>query len=882
MNAKVSVIVPVRNAEELLPGCLDSLVGQSLEEIEIIVVDVGSTDRSPDVADSFAARYSSKICSLALEDGCFAAAMDLGMEHASGEYIGAVRGGDRVARDMYERLYACAVETPAEIVCCTSARVEAGKEIKRYLSKKTDLFGTSALESPELLKYAKTSFWNKICKRDFLIRGGYRFSSGDPDRDAVTGYEVLMDADRIACVNLPLYYWIENRRAGEAQADGGGAAGSAAPEEDGLPQGPETERVGETAGQSGRDRAFGVFERCDGLLAAVRSRTAADGPDALYQMIAGLCVSSISTRLNQLARGRDRRLLRAFTGRAYDYLERNFPDWREHPAFCSAGKGPLTRVRASMLRHRATAELYYGIPWPVKKKLRHAAKKIRHLFKGKKASKKQEKKGGGGNPSCNIELLEWVQHLLRRIGVQSFADFSSLWEIVQRGETLVRLPTAEIGVLAADRQENCRIRRFLEGQGLEVCRQYVFADEVVEETYAMGAGRIVLHYYRTEGTRARTRMPYKLADHVYEEKGQSHLMELTGFSPEALETVSVNGREISVPRNAGQMLEERYGFGWREKRAPVGLETPSVRLLEGVCHRISYKYVGHELLNEEWFQCANRHSLALLKSLHGQYLEMLAIIDRICREHHLTWYLGEGTLLGAMRHHGFIPWDDDVDILMPKEDYDVFIQVAPKEAGKQYVLDHYSVRPKTPWLCARLRLIGDCDFACKNLFKVSNEYGPDIRILPLYTVSQAYGPEQRARKRRLARYRLMLRYKAGILPRKRAHGRWKYLSVLLPASYLHKRAEALLQSFQEEGDYCANYMSGYSIQKQIFPQDYYGTPRYVAFEDMELPVPQKAEEILCAIYGADWDRMPGYEARMAKSGMLHRTEKNRYESIVIR
>lgn len=67
-------------------------------------------------------------------------------------------------------------------------------------------------------------------------------------------------------------------------------------------------------------------------------------------------------------------------------------------------------------------------------------------------------------------------------------------------------------------------------------------------------------------------------------------------------------------------------------------------------------------------------------------LQILIYVDKICKENNLVYWIAYGTLLGAIRHKGFIPWDDDVDVLMPREDYEKFIQIVNKKNGKYKAL----------------------------------------------------------------------------------------------------------------------------------------------------------------------------------------------------
>jgi len=77
----------------------------------------------------------------------------------------------------------------------------------------------------------------------------------------------------------------------------------------------------------------------------------------------------------------------------------------------------------------------------------------------------------------------------------------------------------------------------------------------------------------------------------------------------------------------------------------------------------------------------------VLKKLQLTGFDILKEIDRICQKHNIKYFLMYGTLLGAVRHSGFIPWDDDVDIGMIQEDYIKFIEIAPFELGEKYQLD---------------------------------------------------------------------------------------------------------------------------------------------------------------------------------------------------
>lgn len=126
----------------------------------------------------------------------------------------------------------------------------------------------------------------------------------------------------------------------------------------------------------------------------------------------------------------------------------------------------------------------------------------------------------------------------------------------------------------------------------------------------------------------------------------------------------------------------------------------------------------------------------LIKRVWAAELEMLAHVDEICKRHGLMYYAYGGTLLGAIRHNGFIPWDDDLDIAMKREDYNKFLEVAPKElpSGYQILNNYYEEWDNTITKIANSRKI---DFGDEYMARFHNcPFAVGIDIFPLDYVSR--------------------------------------------------------------------------------------------------------------------------------------------------
>ena len=92
-----------------------------------------------------------------------------------------------------------------------------------------------------------------------------------------------------------------------------------------------------------------------------------------------------------------------------------------------------------------------------------------------------------------------------------------------------------------------------------------------------------------------------------------------------------------------------------------------------------------------------------IKEAQKIQLEILIDFDKLCRAHDIKYQLFSGTLIGAIRHNGFIPWDDDVDVCMLREEYEKFLEVGKKELGEEYFIQNYMSDPKFQSQYSKLR-----------------------------------------------------------------------------------------------------------------------------------------------------------------------------------
>lgn len=220
----ISVIVPVYNVEQYLHRCVDSILAQTVEKMEIILVDDGSTDRSGAICDEYAAREE-RIQVFHKENGGLTSAWKAGMELASGSYVGFVDSDDWIDTDMYERMLALALCENADMVVCglvfdfEDPKIPKREEISNFSQESynraelTSLFPTLLNDGYFFGRTIQPARVTKLIRRGLVRDNMYfcdeRVAVGE---DLQLTFPVLLDVQKLCVVQnfYPYHYWINN------------------------------------------------------------------------------------------------------------------------------------------------------------------------------------------------------------------------------------------------------------------------------------------------------------------------------------------------------------------------------------------------------------------------------------------------------------------------------------------------------------------------------------------------------------------------------------------------------------------------------------------------------------------------------------------------
>jgi lipopolysaccharide cholinephosphotransferase len=244
-----------------------------------------------------------------------------------------------------------------------------------------------------------------------------------------------------------------------------------------------------------------------------------------------------------------------------------------------------------------------------------------------------------------------------------------------------------------------------------------------------------------------------------------------------------------------------------------------------------------------------------IRTLQLIQLEALKEVDRICHAHDITYYFIGGSLIGAVRHQGFIPWDDDIDLAMLRPDYERFTDICKTELNEKYFLQNEKTDPFFYQTMSRICTLGTF---------IQEEYSNHIPfnksvyldIFPLDKIPEdGEGQKKQASAIRRIDKLIFLKscyvYDKGFLNSKRI-GKKIVQGLLWPLPYhsLMVQREKIIRQYEEApSSLVCSTASRYRYEKQIHPVDRFGSPQYLAFEGEYYPVPSDWDGYLKQLYG---------------------------------
>lgn len=260
-----------------------------------------------------------------------------------------------------------------------------------------------------------------------------------------------------------------------------------------------------------------------------------------------------------------------------------------------------------------------------------------------------------------------------------------------------------------------------------------------------------------------------------------------------------------------------------------------------------------------------------LKHLQNLEMDILRDFMRICEENKLTYFGYAGTGIGALRHKGYIPWDDDIDISMPRKDYETFLRLVTEQMGEKYEVLNAETDPNFPLTTTRLVLRGtrfreyamkdvDCNWGIfLDLYALDNAADGCLayywqmwstwfwsKLLILRSIPHPYLPMHGALAKLVTGICTAVHY---VMKWTGVSGKWLYNRTEKASRRYENRKTGRIAYFCDT----LPYTNVYAI-KDTYPL------RYLPFEDVDLPFPKNLEEVLTKMYG-DYMTMPPVEKR---------------------
>jgi len=319
-NPKVSVIVPVYNTEKYLRTCIESLVTQTLEDVEIVIINDGSKDSSETIIKEYIEKYPDKFVYRSQKNSGQAVARNQALDLCNGEYIGFLDSDDFVKEDMFERMYRKAVETSADYVACgyTDLTYENEKEVElqHYVASKV------AYQTKDMFMGALVSPFLHLYRREIIEKSKVKFPEGVIYEDTAFYLNLIPYIKTLAVIEEPLAYRVRHSNS--------------------------------TMTTFKAQKVAQIFPVIDAALEYYKQHNFYEEykNELTYFCVRILLCSSIG----RIGKVEDKTKRKELVRKTLEYIEENFPDYRKNPYF----RGGMQNLYMKSF-NKATAGLFSGL-----------------------------------------------------------------------------------------------------------------------------------------------------------------------------------------------------------------------------------------------------------------------------------------------------------------------------------------------------------------------------------------------------------------------------------------------------------------------------------------------------------------------------------------
>ena len=255
-----------------------------------------------------------------------------------------------------------------------------------------------------------------------------------------------------------------------------------------------------------------------------------------------------------------------------------------------------------------------------------------------------------------------------------------------------------------------------------------------------------------------------------------------------------------------------------------------------------------------------------IRKLQLAQLYIMKNIAAICDENNICYYLCGGTLLGAIRHSGFIPWDDDLDITMYRQDLKKLTKIVEEKYSDLFFVQNFQSDKNYARYIPKIRLNGTVQME-EDYVKSDIHQGIYIDIFPLDHVTKSGGVGLVLRGKLL---RLLFAYKTVRCTKNKQTTKWKKFlmnilrpfTYLIPQSFVNFLFDWVCTATDKPGAiYTTSFASHYMWKKQLVENSVYGEGTMHKFENCEFRIPSRYTDLLTQIFGPKYMDLPPVEKR---------------------